>query len=160
MPPKVVGATYYGGPSDPSSGTHGYKGDDLRGKSAYAELGMGHALGGLPYKTKLKITNLANKKSVVAEKLDIGLGGGPIQGHTRAIDLWYETAAAIGFNGYGLVSVEYTNDPTATVGGSTSATVSGGNPTDASTTDPGSLGCGSLGLSVIAVIATVWKLRK
>lgn len=102
----IVGASMYGGPSDPTSGTHGYKGDLLTGKSAYAELSMGTALGMLPYKTKLIIRNPKTKKEVIAEKLDIGLGGAPVEGHARRIDLWYQTAQAIGFSGIGLVEVE------------------------------------------------------
>jgi hypothetical protein len=101
---SVVCASQYGGPSDPTSGTHGYHGDDLRGKMAFAELRMGSALGGLPYRSKLAITY--NGRTVVAEKLDIGLGGAGCGGHSRAIDLWYETAQALGFNGLGVVSVQ------------------------------------------------------
>lgn len=91
---KRVGASTYGGPGDPSSGTHGYRGDDLRGKMAYAELAMGHALGGLPYKHKLRISH--GGKSVIGQKLDIGKGGGPAGGLPRKIDLWYQTARALG----------------------------------------------------------------
>lgn len=107
---KTVGASMYGGPTDPSSGTRGYKGDTLTGTMAFAELDMGTALGDLPYRTKLRITNPKNGKSVIAEKLDIGAGGGPVQGHARRIDLWYETANAIGFGtGTGLVQIEKTD---------------------------------------------------
>jgi phage shock protein A len=61
---------------------------------AFAELDMGKALGDLPYKTALKIARAG--KSVVARKLDIGAGGGPIAGLPRKIDLWYQTAEALG----------------------------------------------------------------
>src|SRR5215813_13000580 len=47
-PGKTVCASEYGGSSDPTSGSHGYHGDNLNGTMAYAELGMGTALGGLP----------------------------------------------------------------------------------------------------------------
>jgi hypothetical protein len=100
---KQVCASQFGGPND-HTGTHGYHGDDLRGTMAFAELGMGHALGGLPYKAQARIT--FNGKSVIATKLDIGLGGAGCGGHARAVDLWWETARAIGFNGLGVVTFE------------------------------------------------------
>ena len=93
-PGKIVGATTFGGSGDPRTGSVGYKGDSLIGKMAYAELGMGRALGGLPYRKALGISSAG--RSVTARKLDIGAGGGAIQGHPRAIDLWHETAQAIG----------------------------------------------------------------
>ena len=100
---ELVGASYYGGPSDGTSGTVGSSGVSLPGKMAFAELAMGKALGGLPYHTKLKVGY--NGKSVIAEKLDIGAGGDPVGGHNRAIDLWYETAQAIGMPGTAVVRV-------------------------------------------------------
>jgi TP901 family phage tail tape measure protein len=100
---ELVGASYYGGPTDHVSGTVGAAGVSLPGKMSFAELAMGHALGGLPFHTKLKIGY--NGKSVIAEKLDIGLGGDDVNGHNRAIDLWYETANAIGMPGTGVVKV-------------------------------------------------------
>lgn len=103
-PGKQVCASEFGGPGDPGTGTHGYHGDDLRGKMAYAELSMGTALGGLPYKQRARITY--NGKSVIAEKLDIGLGGKGCGGFKRGVDLWYETAQAIGFSGLGVVTFE------------------------------------------------------
>jgi hypothetical protein len=123
-PAKVVGASEFGGPGDPSSGTHGYRGDDLRGKMAFAELGMGTALGGLPYRAKLQITY--NGRSVIAEKLDIGRGGSPVQGHPRAIDLWYETARALGFSGLGLVSIQDAGGKGLSATGSASPGAGGG----------------------------------
>lgn len=102
--PTTVGASMYGGPTDPTSGTKGYKGDDLsKIKNVYAELNMGTALGNLPYGTPLKIAY--NGKTIVAYKKDIGLGGTPVQGHARRIDLWYQAAAELGFSGVGLVTV-------------------------------------------------------
>lgn len=107
---KIVGASMYGGPGDPSSGTHGYHGDSLIGKNAYAELSTVPrgknsdfaALGHLPYKQKAHISY--NGKTVDAEKLDVGGGGGPISGHHRDVDLWYQTAQKLGFKGTGLVN--------------------------------------------------------
>jgi hypothetical protein len=106
----VVGASEYGGPGDPSSGHTGSSGVDLTGKDAFAELDMGHALGDLPYHTKLIITYRQSgetiPKSVTCEKLDIGAGGGPISGHARRVDLWYEVAKQLGFKGTGLIMIE------------------------------------------------------
>jgi TP901 family phage tail tape measure protein len=107
----LVGASYYGGPTDGVSGTVGAAGVSLPGKMSFAELAMGEALGGLPFHTKLKIGY--NGKSVVAEKLDIGLGGDDVGGHNRAIDLWYETANAIGMPGTGVVKVSPADGSTA-----------------------------------------------
>lgn len=100
---STVCASEFGGPNDPSTGHTGYRGDDLRGRMAFAELNMGTALGGLPHGAKLQITY--GGKSVVAEKLDIGLGGSGCGGHSRAIDLWWETARALGFSGLAPVDV-------------------------------------------------------
>lgn len=107
----VVGASDYGGPGDPSTrGDTGASGQHLTGKMAFAELSMGTALGHLPMGTKLRITYRKSGeelgKSVVAEKLDIGAGGDAVSGHARRIDLWYQTAKALGFNGTGLVKIE------------------------------------------------------
>lgn len=105
-PPKggeLVGASYYGGPTDSTSGTVGAAGVSLPGKMSFAELAMGKALGGLPFHTKLKIGYAG--RSVIAEKLDIGLGGDSVNGRNRAIDLWYETAQAIGMPGLAVVKV-------------------------------------------------------
>jgi hypothetical protein len=94
-----VGATEYGGPGDPSSGSVGSSGVDLDAHpDSYAELGgltfqTATAMGGLPYETPLRITR--GSHSVIAYKRDIGLGGGPIDGVPRAIDLWWELAGAL-----------------------------------------------------------------
>lgn len=97
-------ASVYGGPAD-HTGSRGYHGDALPGTMSYAELGMGRAMGGKPYRQKARISYQG--KSVIAEKLDIGAGGPGCGGHVRGIDLWYETAAALGFNGLGVVTVEF-----------------------------------------------------
>ncbi|HEY7891221.1 MAG TPA: N-acetylmuramoyl-L-alanine amidase [Solirubrobacteraceae bacterium] len=134
----LVGASEYGGPGDP--GTKGDKGSfiaHLTGHIAYAELGLsgpsdpnwqdahklGDALGSgraLPPHTKLQIT--ANGHSVIAEKLDVGAGGGPVGSppRERAIDLWYQTAAALGLDSTnsgqwsGLVRVQLTSGTSVT----------------------------------------------
>lgn len=91
---RTVGASTFGGPGDPGTGSIGYRGDNLHGQDAYAELRMGTALGGLPYRHPLTIAH--GGRAVSAQKLDIGLGGAPVQGHETAIDLWYETANKLG----------------------------------------------------------------
>lgn len=99
-PSQMVGATEYGGPGDPSSGTVGASGVSLLAHpDSFAELGgmsfaQATALGGLPYGTPLEI--IAGRRSVVAYKEDIGLGGGPIDGHPRAIDLWWQLGRSLG----------------------------------------------------------------
>jgi hypothetical protein len=99
-PAQTVGATEYGGPGDPSSGTVGASGVSLIAQpDSFAELGgrsfgTALALGGLPYGTPLEIS--AGTRTVVAYKEDIGLGGGPIAGLPRAIDLWWQLARSLG----------------------------------------------------------------
>jgi hypothetical protein len=95
-----VGATEYGGPGDPSSGVVGSSGANLlEYPDSYAELGgdtfqTATAMGGLPYMTPLRIT--WGGRSTTAYKRDIGLGGGPIAGLPRVIDLWWELAGRLG----------------------------------------------------------------
>lgn len=95
----LVGATEYGGPGDPTSGTVGSSGLSLLTyPDSYAELGgttfqTADALGDLPYGTALRITY--GNRSVIAYKRDIGLGGGPVDGHPRVIDLWWQLASAL-----------------------------------------------------------------
>jgi hypothetical protein len=97
---RLVGATEYGGPGDPSSGVVGSSGVNLlEHPDSYAELGgttfqTATAMGGLPYGTPLRITWQGH--SVIAYKRDIGLGGGPIDGLPRVIDLWWELAERLG----------------------------------------------------------------
>ncbi len=97
---SVVGATEYGGPGDPSSGTVGASGANLDADpDSFAELGgtsfqTATAMGGLAYGTPLRITWADH--SLIAYKQDIGLGGGPIDGHPRVIDLWWQLAGALG----------------------------------------------------------------
>jgi hypothetical protein len=95
-----VGATEYGGPGDPSSGITGARGDDLLAHpDSYAELGgvtwqTATAMGGLAYMTPLRIT--WGHHSTIAYKRDFGLGGGPVDGLPRAIDLWWQLAGRLG----------------------------------------------------------------
>jgi hypothetical protein len=95
-----VGATEYGGPGDPSSGTVGASGINLPAHpDSYAELGgttfqTATAMGGLAYMTPLRIT--WGDRSAIAYKRDFGLGGGPVDGLPRVIDLWWEFAGSLG----------------------------------------------------------------
>jgi hypothetical protein len=97
---QLVGATEYGGPGDPGSGTVGASGASLvQHPDSYAELGgytfqTAAAMGGLPYMTPLRIT--WRDRSAIAYKRDIGFGGGPIAGLPRVIDLWWQFAVALG----------------------------------------------------------------
>ncbi len=97
---QLVGATEYGGPGDPSSGTVGASGANLlQDPDSYAELGgytfqTATAMGGLPYMTPLRVTWGAH--SAIAYKRDIGLGGGPVDGLPRVIDLWWQFAGTLG----------------------------------------------------------------
>ena len=97
---QAVGATEYGGPGDPSSGTVGASGVSLVAHpDSYAELGgvtfqTATAMGGLAYMTPLRVT--WGRRSAVAYKRDFGLGGGPVAGRPRVIDLWWQFATALG----------------------------------------------------------------
>jgi hypothetical protein len=97
---QLVGATEYGGPGDPRSGVTGARGDDLlRHPDTYAELGgltwpTATAMGGLAYMTPLRIS--WSNRSAIAYKRDFGLGGGPIRGLPRVIDLWWQLAGQLG----------------------------------------------------------------
>lgn len=97
---RLVGATEYGGPGDPTSGTVGASGISLVAHpDSYAELGgltfqTARAMGGLPYMTPLRVT--WGNRSAIAYKRDFGLGGGPVAGLPRVIDLWWQFAGALG----------------------------------------------------------------
>jgi hypothetical protein len=96
----LVGATEYGGPGDPSSGSVGASGANLlEHPDSYAELGgytfqTATAMGGLSYMTPLRI--MWGSRSAIAYKRDFGFGGGPIGGYPRVIDLWWELAQSLG----------------------------------------------------------------
>jgi hypothetical protein len=51
-------------------------------------------MGGLPYMTPLRIT--WSSRSAIAYKRDFGLGGAPVAGLPRVIDLWWELAERLG----------------------------------------------------------------
>jgi hypothetical protein len=96
---QSVGATEYGGPGDPSSGTVGASGASLLAHpDSYAELGgitfqTATAMGGLPYLTPLRVT--WDGRSAVAYKRDFGFGGAAVSGLPRVIDLWWQFASAL-----------------------------------------------------------------
>ncbi len=97
---QLVGASEYGGPGDPSTGSVGADGESLlEHPDSYAELGglswqTATDMGGLPYMTPLRITVAG--RSAIAYKRDFGLGGGPVAGLPRVIDLWWELARGLG----------------------------------------------------------------
>lgn len=103
-----AGASFYGGPSDASSGCTGYRGDNLCGWKwrSWAELGMGcsvgrGALGGLPYRAKIRV--LYRHRKITLVKRDCGLGGGRVGGLPRAIDIWHRAAAYLRIPGLAVV---------------------------------------------------------
>ncbi len=105
---KKWGASVFGGPGDPGTGHIGYKGDDLRRyPNSFAELNMGTAMGGLPYRATRWVTG-PNGKTLKMQKRDIGRGGGSVNGRTRGIDLWYKAAHKLGVHGLGTVTVSKT----------------------------------------------------
>jgi len=77
----------------------------LTGTSSFAELDMGQALGNIPDCTRLEIKNNATGKTIIAAKMDIGKGGGDIQGHKRAVDLWWQAANVLGLYDSGVVTI-------------------------------------------------------
>lgn len=108
---ETVLATSYGGAGDSPQTREGHGAyGSLVGHAAFAELSTNpedpnpaawdyRALGGLPPRTLLRIS--FHGRSVIAEKLDVGRGG---PAHPK-IDLWWQTAALLGFNGMGDVQI-------------------------------------------------------
>ncbi len=148
----VVGASEYGGPGDPSSGSTGASGANLvQHPDSYAELGgdtfqTATAMGGLPYMTPLRVT--WSGRSAIAYKRDFGLGGGPVDGLPRVIDLWWKFAGAVGIpyeNGLWSGPVRITTPPATGAGnllGQAPGGVSSLTPTPSSVTDPALCGAG------------------
>jgi hypothetical protein len=95
-------------------------------------------MGGLPYMTPLRITR--GTHSAIGYKRDFGLGGGPVDGLPRLIDLWWQFAQTLGIpydNGLWSGGVRIARPPAAGAGnllGQTPADVAG--PAGAATTDP------------------------
>jgi hypothetical protein len=153
----TVGATEYGGPGDPSSGTTGARGDDLVAHpDSYAELGgttwqTATAMGGLPYLTPLRIT--WGRRSAIAYKRDFGLGGGPVGGRPRAIDLWWQLGGRLGIpyeNGLWSGAVRVSRPPAAgsgdLLGQAVTGAVAGG--TSGPAASPGCAGAGASGVAL------------
>lgn len=83
----TTGASYYGyGDNSPANSAVGAYGT-LHGY-AFAELGMGSAMGGLTPNGWYYVNARGRSHSVRGQKRDIGAGGGPIMGYTRGIDLY------------------------------------------------------------------------
>jgi hypothetical protein len=113
-----VGATEYGGPGDPSSGSYGSIPDTGQSylpahPDSYAELSVldsnpansgtftfadANALNHLPYMTALRVIHDGHAE--VLYKRDIGYGQGPGQqienGQPYRLDLWWQAAQALG----------------------------------------------------------------
>ncbi len=113
-----VGATEYGGPDDPSSGSYGAIPDPSEAylpahPDTFAELSLldqnpaGHggftfadadALGNLPYLTGLRVEH--SGRQLVLFKRDIGYGQGPGQtitnGQPYRLDIWWASAKTLG----------------------------------------------------------------
>ncbi len=137
-----VGASEYGGPGDPSSGTVGAMDVSLLAHpDSYAELGgtsfpTATAMGGLPYMTPLRISWA--DRSTIAYKRDFGLGGGSVAGLPRVIDLWWQLAGRLGIpyeRGLWSGAVRIARPPATGAAG-----VLGGAPADASLVGAGGAG--------------------
>lgn len=113
-----VGATDYGGPGDPSSGSYGAIADPAEDylpahPDTFAELSVlernpaqsrgftfadADALGNLPYMSALRVWHAG--RSAVLYKRDIGYGQGPgeaiANGEPYRLDLWWQAARALG----------------------------------------------------------------
>ena len=105
-----VGATEYGGPSDPGSGEYAASGVYLPAyPDSFAELSLldsnpantgaftfadANALGNLPYGTSIRVANGVREQVLV--KRDIGYGQGPGPTIPYRIDVWHTAAAKLG----------------------------------------------------------------
>ena len=114
----TVTASTFGGPGDPSTGSTGYRGDNLNAHpDSFAELSNNpsaldfSALGNLPHNARVTVTNPANGRSMVLYKRDVGAGGAGMGGTKRGIDLWYKAAQQLGINGLGVVKVSVGGAP-------------------------------------------------
>jgi hypothetical protein len=151
---RLVGATEYGGPGDPSSGTVGASGANLLAHpDSYAELGgytfqTATEMGGLPYMTPMRVTWRSH--SAVAYKRDFGLGGGPVAGLPRVIDLWWQLATRLGIpyeNGMWSGPVRVARPPASGAGNllGQAAAADGSVPASTATQDPAACAPGAVG---------------
>jgi hypothetical protein len=119
-----VTASTFGGPSDPGTGSTGYRGDNLyQHPDSFAELNMGTALGNLPYMAPITVTYKG--RSMVLYKRDIGAGGPGLNGTTRAVDVWFQAAQQLGLPGLAVVTVQAGAVAGAACTASTGAVISG-----------------------------------
>jgi hypothetical protein len=105
-----VGATEYGGPQDPSSGSYGSSGTYLPDHpDSFAELSLldtnpatsggglsfqeADALGVLPYGTAVRVAR--DGRELTLTKQDIGYGQGPGQPIAYRMDVWWQAAAQL-----------------------------------------------------------------
>lgn len=91
------------------------EGTKLHNRVSFAELSTDpsakdfSALGDLPLGAKIEISYRG--KCLVAEKLDVGQGGGPVNGYQRSLDLWWQTARSLDFkNGFDVMSIRRVPD--------------------------------------------------
>jgi hypothetical protein len=98
-PGVVVGASEYGPPGvDPTVTTNSGAYATLQ-PGDIARLQSGGALfAALQPLSLLRLTATTNR-SVIARVADWGSGGGPVDGHARAVDLWWQTADELGLPG-------------------------------------------------------------
>jgi cell wall-associated NlpC family hydrolase len=102
----------------------------LQHPDSYAELGgtsfqTARAMGGLPYMAPVRVT--WGQRSAIAYKRDFGLGGGPVAGLPRVIDLWWQFASTLGIpysNGLWSGPVRVERPPAAGAGNILGQTVS------------------------------------
>jgi hypothetical protein len=119
--PGGVGASTIYGNNHDDNGHGAYQGESLAqdyasGSPPYAELGglvdrQATLLGHLPPGTALQITNPLTGQSITAYKHDFGYGQGnaTLQRHRYRIDLWWQTAYAIGIHDSALVQLQLVN---------------------------------------------------
>lgn len=85
----TAGASTFGGPCEPDE-REGYHSDDLTVLwHSFAELQRNTALGGLPYKTKIRVLNPHTHRRLDIYKRDWGTGGANVEGRVRSIDLYW-----------------------------------------------------------------------
>jgi hypothetical protein len=108
----TVGATEYGGPSDPTSTVRGSSGAYLPAyPDSFAELSLldsnpandgtftfadADALNNLPYGASIRVANGSRERVLV--KRDVGYGQGPGQPIPYRIDVWWEAATPLGIS--------------------------------------------------------------
>lgn len=107
-----VGATEYGGPGDPTSGSWGASGAYLPSEpNSFAELSVldsnpantgmftfrdANALNNLAYGTALRVAS-GNRQRVLYKR-DVGYGQGPGQSIPYRLDVWWESAGSLGIS--------------------------------------------------------------